>query len=67
MLLVQSKKQIITQKLLKLKKILTDHNHDKLITTPDFKAGVFTAKLAEANLIRKASFDKKNEKSQSKN
>ena len=30
------KKQIITQKLLKLKKPLTDHDHDNYITTPEF-------------------------------
>ena len=28
--------EIITQKLVKLKKKLTDHNHDKYITTPVF-------------------------------
>ena len=28
--------EIITQKLVKLKKKLTDHNHDKYITTPEF-------------------------------
>ena len=30
------KNEIITQKLVKLKKKLTDHNHDKYITTPEF-------------------------------
>ena len=29
------KKQIITKKILKLKKKLTDHDHDKYITTPE--------------------------------
>ena len=29
-------KQIITQKLLELKKKLTNHNHDKYITTLEF-------------------------------
>ena len=39
-------------KLLKLK--LTDHNHDKYITTPEFNtlaADVFKARLAQANLV----------------
>ena len=56
------KKQIITQKLLKLKKKLTDHNHDKYITTPEFNtlaADVFNARLAQANLITKTDFDAK--------
>ena len=35
----------MTQKLLKLKKKLTDHDHDKYITTPEFNnlAAIFTA------------------------
>ena len=46
------------QKLLTLKK-LTDHNHDKYITTPDFNtlaADVFNARLAQANLVTKQIF-----------
>ena len=53
---------MITQKLLKLKKKLTDHNHDKYITTPQFNTlavDVFNARLAQANLITKAAFDAK--------
>ena len=53
---------MITQKLLKLKKKLTDHNHDKYITTPEFNtlaADVFNARLAQANLITKTDFDAK--------
>ena len=49
MLVVQSRKQIMTQKSVSLKKKLTDHNHDKYITTPDFNtlaAGIFNARLA---------------------
>ena len=41
---------------------ITDHNHDKYITTPEFNnlaAGVFIARLARANLIAKADFDAK--------
>ena len=52
----------MTQKLLKLEKKLTDHNHDKYITTPEFStlpADVFNARLAQANLITKTDFDTK--------
>ena len=41
---------------------LTDHNHDKYITTPEFNtlaASVFNARLAQANLITKTEFDAK--------
>ena len=41
---------------------LTDHNHDKYITTPEFNtlvADVFNARLAQANLIAKTDFDAK--------
>ena len=56
------KKQIITQKLLKLKKKLTDHNHDKYIITPEcttLAVSVFNARLAQENLITKTDFDAK--------
>ena len=45
-----------------LEKKLTDHNHDKYITTPEFNtlaASVFNARLAQANLITKTDFDAK--------
>ena len=51
----------MTQKLVKLKK-LTDHNHDKYMTTPKFNpltADVFNARLVQANLITKTDFDNK--------
>ena len=41
---------------------LTDHNHDKYITTPDFNtlaADVFNARLAGANLVTKTDFHAK--------
>ena len=44
----------MTQKLLKLKRNFTGHNHDKYITTPELNtlaADVFNARLAQANLI----------------
>ena len=51
----------MTQKSVSLKKKLTDHNHDKYITTPEFNtlAAVFNARLAQANLITKTDFDAK--------
>ena len=44
-----------------LKKKLTDHDHDKYITTTEFNtlAVVFNARLAQANLITKTYFDAK--------
>ena len=57
MLIVQlKKKQIMTQKSKSLKRKLTDHNHDKYITTLEFNtlaADVFNARLAQVNVIRK--------------
>ena len=53
------RKQTITQKLPKLKK-LTGHNHGKYITTSEFNtlaADVFNARLSRANLITKTDFD----------
>ena len=41
---------------------LTEHNHDKYITTPKFNtlaADIFNARLAETNLITKMDFDAK--------
>ena len=46
---------------MKLKK-MTDHSHDKYITTPEFNkltAENVAAKLAQANLITKTDFDVK--------
>ena len=45
-----------------IEKKLTDHNHDKYITSPEFNAlaaDVFNARLAQANLITKTDFDAK--------
>ena len=47
------------QKISELEKKLTDHNHDKYITTSEFNilaASVFNARLAQANLIKKDRF-----------
>ena len=47
-------------KITEIENTLTDHNHDKYITTPEFNTlaeDVFNARLAQANLIRKTDFD----------
>ena len=62
MLVVQLKKTNYDTKISELKKKVTDHNHDKYITTPEFNtlaADVFNARLAQANLITKTDFDAK--------
>ena len=49
-------------KITETEKELTDHNHDKYITTPEFNTladDVFNARLAKANLITKTDFDAK--------
>ena len=50
------KKTDYDTKISELEKKLTDHNHDKYITTPEFNtlaANVFNARLAQAKLITK--------------
>ena len=49
-------------KISELEKKLTDHNHDKYITIPEFNtlaASVFNTRLAQANLLTKTDFDDK--------
>ena len=61
-LVVQFKKTDYNTKNSELKKKLTDHNHDKYITTQEFNtlaADVFHARLAQANLITKTDFEAK--------
>ena len=44
---------------MKTEKKLTDHNHDKYITTPKFNtftAGIFAVRLAKTNLVTKTDF-----------
>ena len=55
------KKTDYNTKITEIEKKLTDHNHDKCITTPEFNtlAAVFNARLAQANLIIKTDFDAK--------
>ena len=57
-----SQKTVYDTKVTEIEKKLTDHNHDKYITTPEFNAladDVFNARLAQANLITKTDFDTK--------
>ena len=54
------KKTNYETKISELEKKVTDHNHDKYVTTPEFNtsaANVFNARLAKANLITKKDFD----------
>ena len=54
MLVVYLKKTNYDTKISELEKKLTDQNHDKYITTPEFNtlaASAFNARLAQANLI----------------
>ena len=56
------KKTDYDTKISEIEKKLTDHNHDKYITTPEFDtlaADVFNARLAQANVIAKIDFDAK--------
>ena len=56
------KKTSYGTKISELEKKLTDHKHDKYITTPEFNTlatDVFNGRLAQANLITKADFDAK--------
>ena len=56
------KKTDYDTKITDIEKKLTDHNHDKYITTPRFNnlaASVFNARLAQPNLITKRYFDAK--------
>ena len=56
------KKTDYNTKITEIEKKLTDHNHDKYITTLEFNTlaiSVFNARLAQANLIIKTDFDAK--------
>ena len=56
------KKTDYDTKITEIEKKLTDHNHDKYITSPEFNAlaaDVFNAILAQANLIAKTDFGAK--------
>ena len=56
------KKTDYETKISEIEKKLTDHNHDRYISTPQFNrltAEVSDARLAQANLVRKSDFDNK--------
>ena len=60
MLVFQLKKLTINTNICKIKKEITDHNHDKYVTTPEFNkltARNFAARLARANLVTKTDFN----------
>ena len=62
MFVVQLKKTDYDAKITEIEKKLTDHNHDKYITTPKFNnlaADVFNAILKQADLVTKTDFDNK--------
>ena len=56
------KKTDYNTKITEIEKKLTDHNHDKYITTTEFNklaTDTFNARLVQANLIKKTDFDHK--------
>ena len=62
MLAIQSNKIDYDTKVNETKKKITNHTHDKYITTPEFNKLTeenFAARLAEANLVTKIDFDDK--------
>ena len=56
------KKTDYNTKVNEIEKKITDHNHDRYITTPEFNkltAENFAARLAQANSVTKTDFDNK--------
>ena len=56
------KKTDFNTKISEIEKKLTDHNHDKYITTPEFNKFIaegFAARFAKVNLVTKTDFDTK--------
>ena len=56
------KKTDYNTKITEIGKKVTDHNHDKCITTPEsnkFAREVFNERLKQANLVTKKNFDEK--------
>ena len=61
-LLIQLKKTDYDAQVSEIENKLSDHTHDKYITTPEFNklaADVFNARFAQANLVTKTDFDNK--------
>ena len=62
MLVTQSEKTNYSTKHNEIEKKITDHSHDKYITTPEFNklaAENFAGRLAQANLVTKTDFNDK--------
>ena len=62
MSVIQSKKIDYDTKVNQIEKKITDHCHDKYITTPQFNKLTienFAARLAQANLVTKTDYDDK--------
>ena len=60
--LILVKKTDYNTKVNEIEKKITDHNHDKYITTPEFNkltAENFAERLAQANLVTKTDFNNK--------
>ena len=60
--LVKKKRTDYSIKITEIEKLLTDHNHDKYISTPEFNkpsAEDFDSRLAQAHLVTKTDFDDK--------
>ena len=58
--LVKKKKTVHDTKISEIEKKVSEHNHGKYITTPEFNnltAEVFTASLKQANLMTKTDFN----------
>ena len=56
MLVIQSRKTDYNTEINEIEKKITDHSHDKYITTPEFNeltAEKFAARLAQADLVTK--------------
>ena len=56
MLVIQSRKTDYNTEINEIEKKITDHSHDKYITTPEYNeltAEKFTARLAQADLVTK--------------
>ena len=57
MLVIQSKKTDYNTKISEVKKKITDSNHNKYLTTPEFNnftGDIFVARLKQANSARKS-------------
>ena len=62
MSVIQSKKIDYDTKVNQIEKKITDHSHDKYITTPQFNKLTienFAARLAQVNLVTKTDYDDK--------